>query len=373
MLRWMGLLFITLCCVSAAAQSGLLLGVELSQSEATRYEDFGEAYLLKYETWWIAPGPNGDFQIAAKLPDVVVPRKDGFWHVGVTAVCEFDGKNESLRQYIWKAPVGQAGLVTHAPLCTPHAAEDYAPLEMRSEADADKLSQCGYNNTSLTFVSPALIAFHVMSSQSDDCEARGGHYEENDVVRTFDSEKPISFRGFFGTSALSAYLQALPKNAETDAETECGESRDDPEEESTDQEWTITRVKDRWALRAVQHLGYFGCMAQGTVKMALPVSISGPDVRALNWSVIAKAVKDLKAAFSSPDGSLVVAITGDGLSVYSVSRGSLRKRLLNTPFVGRVVSAQWSTGTHVADWTAQLTALQRKRLPPPFLKLDEHH
>jgi hypothetical protein len=101
--------------------------------------------------------------VLATIPELIVPRRAGFWHVGVKQVCDFDegtgggGGNESVGQTIWTAPVAKAGEVEQNRPCTPHKPKDYAPPSFRSEEDKNKISQCGYELTDIEFVSGELV------------------------------------------------------------------------------------------------------------------------------------------------------------------------------------------------------------------------
>jgi len=67
------LLFLSGLAVSAQAQSGVLLGIHISNSASS-----GDTY----KTYWIT-ATTGEPRLAAVLPDLVLPRKDGFWRVGI--------------------------------------------------------------------------------------------------------------------------------------------------------------------------------------------------------------------------------------------------------------------------------------------------
>jgi hypothetical protein len=109
-LVWIGALFAV---AGRGQQSGALIAmVEACAEEAQEFESIHEP---RYHTLWVVQDANGKLSVLATIPELIVPRRDGFWHVGVKQVCEFgedeDGGNENLVQAIWAAPVLKAGQV----------------------------------------------------------------------------------------------------------------------------------------------------------------------------------------------------------------------------------------------------------------------
>ena len=47
----------------------------------------GNASMVAYETLWIVRDSSGA-HVAAKLPDIIVPRKSGFWRLGIAHTCQ---------------------------------------------------------------------------------------------------------------------------------------------------------------------------------------------------------------------------------------------------------------------------------------------
>ena len=60
-------------------------GVEARSRGEQEFESIHEP---KYQTFWIATDANGKRSVVATMPELIVGRRDGFWHVGVKQICE---------------------------------------------------------------------------------------------------------------------------------------------------------------------------------------------------------------------------------------------------------------------------------------------
>jgi hypothetical protein len=354
---------------SFAQHSGVLLGVAgPSTNPDSDTQSFETIRAPQYQTLWIAADVSEEIKVLATLPEIIVPRKDGFWHVGVKQVCEFDGSdfpNERLEHKIWTAPATKAATVEQTNPCTPHKPEDYAPPYNRTEADKNKISQCGFALVNLLFVSPELISMSTYTGQSDDCEVRGGRYNIDFGVRNFDSDQPLGFGELLGASAHAAYEHALPKTAVGDSGEDCGEA--DP---NNDVGWRIEHKSGRWQPYIHQDLGYFGCGADAQISFPLRAALTGNVSPAPDLKQLRTKIPDIADAYVSPAGDLLVAASSTETKIFELHAGVPGKLLLKLPAQG-IVLAQWATGKHVQDWTTQLEALEKQKLPEPTIRLKK--
>jgi hypothetical protein len=345
-------------------QSGVLIGVVAAR--AAEAQEFESITGPKYQTLWVARDMNGKLSVMATIPELIVPRRDGFWHVGVKQVCEFDdtedGGNESLAQKTWAAPVGKAGEVELQQLCTSHKPEDYAPPYGRV-AGEKKISQCGFTLTDIEFVSPQLISAREYEGQSEDCEARGGRYSVYHHVRRYDSTEPVSFGQLLGPQAGAAYLKALPEKAKDDNDEECGE----PFGGRKDDEWRVGRNAGRWGAFLTQNVGNFGCSVDEPIHFRIPSALTGETFALSDWTAFYKMEKDLQDGFISPAGDLAVIVTKTEMKFYEVREKVPGKLLLTLPG-SAIVMVQWATGAHVEDWTGQLGKIANGKLPGVVVK-----
>ena len=353
---------------ASAQHSGVLLGVADANATEEDYNDFSTIHPPKYRTLWIAPDANGELRVLAALPGLIVPRKDGFWQIGVSQQCAFDDSvkefpNESLRQEVWAAPIAKAATIQQSHPCARHKPEDYAPPYGRSEEDKGKISQCGFALASVHYLSPEVIAISIEEGSSEACEAgRGGRVTKTYSVRNFDYQA-LGFGQLLGPAAHDAYFNALPKHGTSSFGTDCG---DTPKEDDTG--WRVEHKAGIWRPYANQSMGYFECAADGPIHFPLPASVTGNLSTPLDWKLLRSRILGISDAHASPNGDMLIAITKSEMRFFEARRGVPGKLLLKLP-AGEIVMAQWATGTHVQDWTAELSKQAKQPLPEPTVRI----
>lgn len=350
-------------------KAGALIGVEEARAEGE--QDFGAIKPPRYATLWVAGDGSGKLKLMARIPELIVPRRDGFWHVGVVQICEFyegtgdDGGNEGLRQPIWAAPVGKAAVVAARNPCTPRKPEDYAPPYGRPDEDKNKISQCGYELTDIEFLSPELVSSREYSSQLEDCEPRGGRYSVLFHVRRVGSNETLKFGELFGQPGTAAFEKALPDKAEDDNGEVCGQATTE-----LDDQWRIGRNAGRWGPYLSQNVGYFGCSVDGPIAFRLPNALTGESPVISNWKVYKSKEHDVEDVFIAPSGDLAIVVTKAETKFYEVTAGVPGKLLLTLPRKP-IVMVQWATGTHVADWTIQLQKIASEKPLAPLIQVKK--
>jgi hypothetical protein len=367
-----GLMFASLLTASGALgqKAGVLIGVVEQSAGEREAQTFEAVHEPKYKTLWIAADASGKLQVLTTIPELIVPRKDGFWHAGVKQVCEFtagdadDGGNERLNQLFWAAPVGKAGVVEQDPACTPHKPEDYAPPYGRAAGDEKKISQCGFTLADIDFISPAAVSIQNFYTQSEDCEARGGRYTLTNHVYGYESSEAVSFSQLLGQQAAAAYTKAIPEAAHDDNGEECGA----PLSGGGDTDWRVGRNAGRWAPFFSQNVGYFGCSADTPIRFRLPSSVTGETAAIVDWKPFRAKEAELEDGFIAPSGDMAIIVTKTEMKFYEVHANVPGELLLTMP--GKpIVMVQWSTGTHVADWSAQMVKIAKMPAVEPTVRV----
>lgn len=358
------LLVTLLSALSAQAQkSGALVGMLEAPAASQDAQDFSSVHPPKFKTLWIAPDASGKLQVLTTIPELVVPHKDGFWHVGVEQVCEFyqttpdEGGNESLNQYVWAAPVGKAGVIETDKACPLRKPEDYVSRRS-TEADDRKVTQCGFTLTDIEFVSPALISYKNFYTQSENCEERGGRFSVNHYVRDYDSDEKVSFAKLLGPQAGQSYVKAAPASAKDDNGEDCGEPF-----ANRDTDWRVGRNNGRWGAFFSQNVGNFGCAVDVPVRFRLPAALTSESAAITDWKPYQAKEADLQDGFIAPPGDVAIIVTKTEIKFYEVRAGAPGNVLLTIP-AAEVAMVQWSTGTHVTDWTAQMEKISKLPSPP---------
>jgi hypothetical protein len=183
-----GLAFVFfLFCTPALAQTGLLLGL--------RDDCAGEGCDTSLRTLWIAP--KGGALTVAELPDLVVPRRDGFWRVGVRHYCDLSERNGgseddsiSKQDVLFSVPVSKRATVEGLVACP-------------------KTNQrvCTASHISVTFLNPEYLS--IEQGEEFNCGAHPDWSGSFTVSHPGDAErKAISFGSLKGLDAANEYRHA---------------------------------------------------------------------------------------------------------------------------------------------------------------------
>jgi hypothetical protein len=182
------------CGVMAKAQSGLLLGLHRGCGE--------EGCETEYRTLWIAP-QAGTLQIM-ELPDLIVPRKTGFWRVGTRFYCDPDEvKNEPHKApspdgAFFAAPVNQQPIVYGVVQCPAHV------QYLDTEGVCGDNVPSGANGINISFVNDTYISLN--SWGRTDCGAHPDGSDQWSVQRLGNSARgPIAYGEIEGKGAIDEY------------------------------------------------------------------------------------------------------------------------------------------------------------------------
>jgi hypothetical protein len=378
---------------SAPPASGLLLARIAHQRDP---QVLGTPYMVRYETLWIVRDRSGA-HIAATLPDIIVPRKTGFWHIGIQHTCQFsppskseeaDHGNISTADLAYAVPVEKpATLELDYPLCDSATAkrvldDSYDPKISGSGVGSDAPGECGWWNFWFESVLPDLISVGSYTGQSESCEARGGHTTTQFWVQSPDS--PIStyheptvevlFDQLFGPAGHRAWVKAVSTNG---AEGDCAE---DSAGVIPQTGWSLKHAWGEWYTSAFVQTSNF-CSVSGDPKLVVPRSLTHSAPLPVPWSALQKQLPNLADAYVSPDGSVLLAFQSKrdadqhfvqilSVALYDFSGGKVGTKLLDLP-LSDLVMVQWATGRFVQSWTDSLTALQSHGLPALIFKVRD--
>jgi hypothetical protein len=188
---------------------------------------------------------------------------------------------------VWNAPVTKAGIVEQGQPCAAHKPEDNAGQYERSEADQDKISQCGFELVNILYLSPEIMSIGTYSGQSEDCEPRGGHSIQDYRARRFDSDGALDFGELLGPKARNGYTRALPKRVHSMDGEDCEITFEDAETG-----WRIAHELERWRPHLHQELGYL-CSVDAPVSFPLPASLTGDKSPILEWKILQSRVNGI--------------------------------------------------------------------------------
>lgn len=345
-----------LCAPGALAQSGVLIGASSPAG---------------YETLWIVRDASRPLQ--ATIPELLVPRGDGWWRLGTVPICSTGGSEPQSMDVLWRAPADSTPVISEICHELPRG-ELPLPVYAEDSATADsarkELIRCSWSKIEIKFVSPEYVAVGERSGQTEECEPRGGRWYQSYYVSRFNGDSSLSLAEIalsrvdsIGRAALAAAAKELAKD---DVCTNIVQGFNASELPEIGAQWFPTRSVGRWIPVLVEELGAGECQLLPGVDVALSRAFTGHDVLRPSWSALSRQVKGITDALTSPSGDLVVVRASDSLFIYLGGRERLGRRVGAVPFSGReIVMLQWVTGRNVARWNREIAAMVRNNLPAP--------
>ena len=341
---------------STLGQSGVLVGVAKPSG---------------YETLWIVRDAARPVQ--ATIPDLLVPRADGWWRVGTVAICSTEAVDGQAMDVLWRARADSAATISE--ICHEVPARDlpYA-TQPDDSASADSLKRvrvrCSWSHIDIKFVSPEHLAAGERSGQTEECEPRGGRWYQSYYVSRFNGDSSFALSRVsatpidsVGRSALAHAAKHLAKDEMCERVAE-GFNADEVVEVGT--AWYPVRARGRWTAVLMEELGTGDCQLLPLVDVTLAPTFTGHDALRPSWSVLARQVNGLADAFASPRADLVIVRAADSLFVHAGDAEKLGRRIGALPFKEReIVMIQWATGKNVARWSQEIAAMLRRGLPAP--------
>ena len=339
----------------ANAQSAVLIGVHVNVRD-----DDGTGHPPRYRTFLIT-FRDGKAQLAADIPDLIVPRKDGFWRVG--AVHQGAPGKYGSQEFVYAVPARSVPQVG-----------EYHP-------DNPDWSCSETDQATIEFVNPDLlsVSYFTEPACSLQVEYRHGTYELDDLGKELDI-----------TAVLGPAAWEAQKKADTHAKAEDNKSPDCvgiSKPDSTN--WGIERSgrlpgskAKSWVLVSdfnAPHVCGDGDTYE--IKFPIPESLTGPTYHAGTLSSLlqSKLAKDNGIlpgeALLTPAGDFLVAFGyGESARIFGIKQQGIELKpalSASTKLESNVVMVQWALGKHVREWESELQSLQATHLPEPIVVIGK--
>jgi len=367
---------------------GLLLA---RVSHARPAEILESPSVVQYETLWVVRDASGA-HIAVTLPDVIVPRKTGFWRLGIAHTCQLDPPSLSrpagpgmisTGDFAYAVPAEHTPVVRvdyngeSKPCDTENARRVFdESFQLYADERPDEPFQCSWENLWFLTVLPDLVSISYARGNSDNCDSASGHHSRwrnwvqspDDLLSPHDPTQPhkhIPFNQIFGDKGEQAWIRAVtadPCLAEA------------PQEELDDRTgWSLHHSDGEWHAQAFAQQG-LGCGVSAYPRVTVPRSLTHGAPLPVPWLALKKQLPAISDAYVSPSGSILVAILSAqnpervvSIALFDFSKNKLGSKLLELP-AGDVVMTEWATGRFVQSWTDTLTALKSHGLPTVVLE-----
>lgn len=315
-----------------AKDVGLLLGLKQTLGSTSEYS--------VYRTLWITRAA-GKVSIDTS-PNLLVPRRDGFWAIGSNISSRDDKKEE----FVWRAPIGKQ-----------------VAIHELSQEEAESLPDEASISRPIDFVSAAYIGI---------AKANYTEFESFHMFSLDDGayEHPIDISSLLGPASWAKLNEekTAPSGVPVSMQNSCNL-------EVKPANWDLVRNDGRWL---VQGWGPVDCglSSVGAIQTYLttihpPASTGGFDELPVTWEQVTKAFPLAVDAFAAPTWGLLVILTSEDMLVCPVTQTGIGKPVGQSPLLAyeKPVMAQWAVGRFVASWTEQFQHF--KASPGPHHELPD--
>jgi hypothetical protein len=348
--------------LSAAAQAAVLIGLHTVAGNAVAGNDNEGINPPSYRTVLIT-FKGGKAQLAADIPDLIVPRKDGFWRVGSLHKGPYGG---GYQEFIYVSPVRAA----------PHAVGEYHPPNPDYQG-CDRTDQA-----TIEFANPELMSVSYMHAVCGSLELQNGRA----TYTLDDPERPLDIKKLLGPAAWAALQKAdAGAKASDDRLEDCpglsppsstnwGIERSSQLPGSFNKDWILVGDFDS------PHVCNDGYSYE--IKFPIPESFIGKQYKEGAHLSLSKSASAKQNGINSNEA--VLTPMGDFLIDFSPSYDPIKVFRVNGLSLGNapvlslsggstgefnVVLLQWAIGKHVGQWESELKAIASSPLKEPILSV----
>ncbi|MBZ9606678.1 hypothetical protein G9F73_002350 [Clostridium estertheticum] len=299
------------------SKSGLLLGLRYENPKA---EDGLSKYL--YKTLMIS-SVNDKILPIVETKDLLLPRQDGFWKVGISKKIE----NGDAKDVLWSYPINPIN-----PINTNSKQIKYTKTE---------------GSMAIKFVGSNYVSI-------DTLEDVNNNYSENKY--TNNQLKILPMDNLLGESIKLTSILGREIEKSTLAGTLLNAPKNIKDEnlKKVDTNWGVIRRSGRWILRGRMEtkINSKNSFIDFDIPYATPKSLTTYDNLFPSFNVIKTKVPSAVDAYSSPNRDFVVVLTNTELMVFTIKGYNLGEKSLTLKFKsGELpVMAHWATGSYVDDW-----------------------
>jgi hypothetical protein len=317
---------------------------------------------------WVTSGSPVDAAStdAMELPDLLVPRRTGFWRAGLVATCaetprpaaddRRPGTEVTVADYFWAAPTGETPDVK-----LESADERLGPcLSREISCDVDRRVQ-------FNWVFPDFVS--VEQGPRASC---GVHpdWTPTYVVRPIgDFTARLSIEAVLGPRAIATFRSAFDEAKRREIANQPGKNGQPScaaEAQFRPDSWYLEREHGRWHAQGwsdTHRLCGYGFDFEAAVDLS---PITGRTEAPAPWDQLAARWPDATDVYSTPGGSWFLVETDRDLRVLAASAsGTSPLATISKADGERLVMVEWATGANVAKWAADVSRVRQMPAPAP--------
>lgn len=306
-------------------RSGVLLGL---RSTANISGDGQENSLRStYRTLWIA-SYNRELHPILEVPDLFVPRRSGFWRVGIK-IQKFD---EYMQDFLFAYSMEQE-------------------FHSQSEENGELKKQQGDIVKNILFVGDDYVALEYSNILNS--ETRNSRFKVL-PLDDINSEQGIRISDIAGKDRKNIFYESAEAHLLSNGLKIPGKL----EEIAKEDNFTLSRRNGHWILRG--RINYDNSQEDFTIGLSPVGKLINYDELYIPWDTIKEKIPAAVDAYTSPNKDIILVITSSFIEIYAVKDGKIADRPLRRINIRRgetVVMAEWATGEYVARWEKSLNQL----------------
>ena len=320
--------FLVLCLVFLASaiapadESGLLLGLRLQLETPEQPEAFGPEQQFDYFTVWIYPTDNG--YTYARGPNLLVPRGEDFWEVGVKRRNTPNWVEDHMYSY---------------PVSKPLGSQKFESPEATS----------GHVSRKITYVGTRGLSVLTHGAGYTEGAAHPWNYWQLSTQDLDHLGKPVDIEVAYGLQGAQALESGFKRYI-----SEHPERAKHLESSLRHTGWGVTRDPGHWKVLGFAGHGaevYRGSYASFPLDLRVHKKLSAHDSLEVSLQKLKERIPGALDAFQGPGGSPIVILTKDHFHVFRSPQD--RQPVLTVDLMDSVtpVMAEWATGPFVLKWT----------------------
>ncbi|WHH58628.1 hypothetical protein [Petroclostridium sp. X23] len=277
-----------------------------------------------YKTLWISADYKR-LRPVLEMDNLFLPRRNGFWKVGVTREVQTNGLNDSLFAY----PVDNEININNI--------NDNASLISST------------SKKSILFIGNDYMALEYTVQEKD---REAFHRLKVLPVDNIESNKGVKISEILGESGKEAMFHA----AQAYFSAQNKENRDGVESTPDEESFTITRKNGHWMMQGrlnARAKRFMDHDADFNIPVIPPKNMISYDDLAVSWNVIKSKVPTALDAYTSPNKDIAVIICKNVIYIYTINNGDLSHKPANQIPIqegAMVVMAEWAVGDYVNMW-----------------------
>lgn len=307
-------------------RSGIFIGLRSTVSGSDDGEEQGERSV--YRTIWIS-SHNQKLQSTLEAPDLLIPRRSGFWTLSV--------RTRKIDDYF----------------------QDYIDLRTL-ESGLVNLKESSRENTvpegnikkNILFVGDDYIAIEYSKTI-------GSELVGPDRYMVLPLDDANSEKGIFVSDIAEVGMKDIfYKSAQSYLSSKDMRINEDLEGIGQEDNFTMARRNGHWTLRGRLDLGHTS--EEFTIGLSPIGKLINYDELHVSWDTIKEKIPMALDAYTSPNKELLVVITGNFIMIYTLDDGHISDKPIKKISIKKgesVVMAEWATGDYVARWEKSFNQL----------------